>query len=138
MGKENNNFQENVNTLMEGMDGFLSSKMVVGTPIHVDDTIIVPMVDVTFGMGAGVLGGDGKTNGGAGGMGAKMTTSAVLIIKDGYTRIINVSTHTGIDKLLDMVPELVDMISAKKGTSKKSTTIVDDVQDILNPDETEE
>ena len=56
---------------------FISAKTVVGDAIHVGDTIILPLVDVSFGVGAGAFEGDKKSNGG-GGMTGKLTPSAVL------------------------------------------------------------
>ena len=41
-----NNFQEIVGTMMKGMEGFLSSKTVVGEPTQIGDTTIIPLVDV--------------------------------------------------------------------------------------------
>lgn len=43
------------------MDGFVSAKTVVGDAIHVGDTIILPLVDVSFGVGAGAFAGDKRT-----------------------------------------------------------------------------
>ena len=48
-----NNFNNIVQSMLKGMDGFLSTKTVVGEPVTISDTIIVPFVDVSFGMGAG-------------------------------------------------------------------------------------
>ena len=48
-----NNFKETVNSLFKGMDSFISAKTVVGEAIHVGDTIILPLMDVSFGVGAG-------------------------------------------------------------------------------------
>ena len=42
-----NNFKETVSSLFKGMDGFVSAKTVVGDAIHVGDTIILPLVDVS-------------------------------------------------------------------------------------------
>ena len=53
-----NNFKETVSSLFKGMDGFVSAKTVVGDAIHVGDTIILPLVDVSFGVGAGAFAGD--------------------------------------------------------------------------------
>ena len=110
---ERKELEETVNTLLKGMDGFLSSKTVVGDPIEIGDTIILPLVNVSFGVGAGMFLGDKKHNG-AGGLGGKVTPSAVLIIHDGTTRLINIATHTGIDKVLDMLPDFVDRFKGKK------------------------
>ena len=60
MEKENN-FKDTVNSLFKGMDGFVSAKTVVGDAIHVGDTIILPLVDVSFGVGAGAFDQDGLT-----------------------------------------------------------------------------
>ena len=43
MEKNNEVFNETVNTLFQGMDGFISTKTVVGDAIHIGDTIIVPL-----------------------------------------------------------------------------------------------
>ena len=49
------NFDTTVNSLFSGMDHVLSSKTVVGEPQVIGDTIILPLVDISFGMGAGAL-----------------------------------------------------------------------------------
>ena len=53
-----NNFQETVASLFKGMDSFISAKTVVGDAVTVKDTIILPLVDVSFGVGAGAFAGD--------------------------------------------------------------------------------
>ena len=55
--------------------------------LYVKDTIILPLVDVSFGMGAGDFRGDRKARG-YGGIGGKMTPSAVLVIRDGQTKLV--------------------------------------------------
>ena len=53
-----NNFKTTVEALFKGMDGVVSSKTVIGEAIHIDDTIILPLVDVSFAIGAGSFSGD--------------------------------------------------------------------------------
>ena len=48
-----NQFTSTIDTLFRGMDQFVNTKTVVGEPVQVGDTIIVPLVDVTCGMAAG-------------------------------------------------------------------------------------
>ena len=50
-----NNFKNTVESLFHGMDSVISSKTVVGEAIHIGDTIILPFVDVSFGLGAGAF-----------------------------------------------------------------------------------
>lgn len=108
-----NNFQEIVSTMMKGMEGFLSSKTVVGEPTTIGDTTIIPLVDVTFGVGAGASVQD-KKNGGAGGMSGKMSPSAVLVIKNGQIKLVNIKNQDSVTKVLDMIPDLVDRFTAGK------------------------
>jgi len=98
-------FPSTVDALMQSMNSVLTSKTVVGEPVEIGDTIIVPLVDVSFGIGAGTA---DKRHKNAGGVGGKMTPSAVLVIKDGYTKLINIKKQDSMTKLLDMVPDLVD------------------------------
>lgn len=107
-----NYFTTTVESLFKGMDNFITAKTVVGDAIHVDNTIILPLVDVTFGMGAGAFAQDQKNNGG-GGMTAKMSPSAVLVIQDGVTKLVNVKNQDTLTKVLDMVPDFVNKFAAK-------------------------
>ena len=65
-----NTFSTSVQSLFDGMNGILSTKSVVGEPITVNDTIIIPLVDVSFGMGTGSTASDSKKkDASAGGLG---------------------------------------------------------------------
>lgn len=108
-----NNFNEVVTSLMKGMESFLSTKTVVGEPTTVGDTIILPLVDVSFGVGAAANSKD-KSNLGGGGMNGKMTPSAVLVIHNGQTKLVNVKNQDAVTKLIDMIPDLVDKFTAPK------------------------
>lgn len=121
---QNNNFPSVVESLLKGMDTVLSTKTVVGEATQIGDTIILPLVDVTFGVGAGAGNGE-KKNSGGGGLGGKMTPSAVLVIKDGYTKLVNVKNQDTMTKILDMVPDLVDRFTAKKDGDIKDQEAVD-------------
>ena len=87
-----NNFDSTVASLFKGMDAFISAKTVVGDAVTVKDTIILPLVDVSFGVGAGAFAGDKKNNAG-GGMTGKVTPSAVLVIQNGATKLVNIKNQ---------------------------------------------
>lgn len=109
----NNNFSEVVTSLLGGVDHFLSTKTVVGEATQIGDTIILPLVDVSFGVGAGATAGDVK-NGGFGGVSGKMSPSAVLVIKNGQTKLVNIKNQDTVTKIIDMIPELVDKFTTEK------------------------
>ena len=110
---QENNFNSTVQSLFKGMDSFLTTKTVVGEAVHIGDTIILPLVEVTFGVGAGAFNQDKKNNAG-GGMGGKITPSAVLVIQNGTTKLVNVKNQDGITKILDMVPDFVNKFTSGK------------------------
>lgn len=108
-----NNFTGVIESLMRGMNTVLSTKTVVGEATKIGDTIILPLVDVTFGVGAGASVGD-KKNGGAGGFSGKLTPSAVLVIRNGSTKLVNIKNQDTVTKVLDMIPDIVDKFTAPK------------------------
>lgn len=110
---KNNDFQHVMSSLMEGAEGVISSKTVVGDPVVVGDTTLIPLSDVTIGAGAGSNNSTGK-NAGMGGFTAKMSPSAVLILKNGGTKVVNIKNQDSITKLVDMIPEVVDRVLDQK------------------------
>ena len=119
-----NNFNNIVQSMLKGMDGFLSTKTVVGEPVTISDTIIVPFVDVSFGMGAGNVAKE-KEDGWAGGMNGKMTPSAVLIISNGTTRLVSIKNQDSFSKIIDMVPDIVNKVAAKNNINVSDDKAVD-------------
>jgi uncharacterized spore protein YtfJ len=121
------------------MDGFLSAKTVVGEPIRVNDTTLIPLVDVSFGVGAGALGKSRSDNAG-GGMGGKMSPTAVMVIKNGFVQILPVHDDSSLASVMNKIPGLVDkvtdVIKSKKdpGVAAEKKKI-DDVIDNLEVEE---
>ncbi|HIT61482.1 MAG TPA: GerW family sporulation protein [Candidatus Fimousia stercorigallinarum] len=126
----NKDLQSTVTSLFEGMDAFFSSKTVVGEPIHINDVIIVPLVDVTFGMGAGnAANGTSKKNREAGGLGGKMTPSAAIVIQNGQTKLVNIKNQDAVTKILDLVPDVIDRFKNGKNEPDISD---DEVADMIH------
>jgi uncharacterized spore protein YtfJ len=112
-----NNFNSTVESLFKGMDSFLTTKTVVGDAVKFEDgTIILPLVEVSFGVGAGAFTGENKNNAG-GGMGGKISPSSVLVIHDGTSKLVNIKEQDSVTKILDMVPDLLNKFT--KGGKKK-------------------
>ena len=115
-------FKKNVESLFSGMENFISTKTVVGEAININDTIILPLVDVSFGVGAGGTEDEkDKSKGGAGGgaLGAKISPSAVLVIQNGHTKLVNVKNQDSLTKIIDMVPDIMDKFTSKKKKEEK-------------------
>lgn len=119
-----NTFDNTVESLFKGMENFISSKTVVGNSIKVDDsTMILPLVEVSFGVGAGASKEEKRNNSG-GGMGGKMSPSAVLVIKDGVPKLVNIKEQSGLTKILDMVPDFIDRFTGNKDEENKEDDII--------------
>lgn len=127
-------FNQTVESLFKGMDSFLTTKTVVGDAVKFEDgTIILPLVDVSFGVGAGAFsnGTSGKNNAG-GGIGGKITPSSVLVIKDGHIRLVNVKNQDMVTKIIDMVPDVIDRFTKDSKTKKAEKEVDQKAYDILN------
>ena len=129
-----NSFNNTVESLFKGMDSFITTKTVVGDAIHIGDTIILPLVDVSFGVAAGAFSQEKKNNG-AGGMGRKINPSAVLVIQNGQTKLVNIKNQDGMTKILDMVPDIVNKFTSGKGNEDLT---FDDIVDAADDAENEE
>lgn len=114
----NFSFNESMNTIFEKLENFLKTKTVVGEPLKIGDTTIVPFINLQFGIGTGGgTGTDGKGNngdGGGGGTAAKISPTAVLVIQGDKFEMLPIKKFGGIDKLLDMVPDIIEKINEKK------------------------
>ena len=112
-----NQFHSTVESLFKGMDNFITTKTVVGDAVRVDtDTIVLPLVEVSFGVAAGAFANENKNNAG-GGMGGKISPSSVLVIQNGTSKLVNIKEQDSVTKILDMVPDLIHKFS--KGSKKK-------------------
>ena len=127
----NHNTQELLNALFQGLDGFVQSKTVVGEPIVVGKTTLIPLMEVSCGMASGAFMKENqkKGDGGAGAMSSKITPAAMLIIQEGRTKLIRVKNEDAFSKIIDMIPEAIDKIT---GGNKVSESAEQKGQDALN------
>ena len=109
-------FNEAVDVLFHKVDDLVSTKTVVGDAIVVGDMTLLPLIDVAVGAGVGAK----ESANAAGGMGARITPSAILmirpdgvqlVIKDGNIRLVNVKNQDALSKLVDMAPGVVNKLN---------------------------
>lgn len=124
----------NLEVLFNKMENFVSTKTVIGDPITIGKVILVPLIDVSFGVGAGAkqnkankVGSDTK-NGSAAGLGAKMSPSAILVINDGTVQMVNVNDQNSVNKLIDMIPSIASKIKSFDGSDDETEETEDSVE----------
>lgn len=123
-----NKFNSTVEALLKGMDGFLTTKTVVGDAVKFEDgTIILPLVDVSFGVGAGAWAKSADSCNSGGGLGGKITPSSVLVLKDGHAKLVNVKNQDAVTKVLDLIPDVLDRFTKDKSERKEMQDKVDSV-----------
>ena len=118
-------FSSNIANMFEQLDGFVSTKTVVGEPITAGNVTLIPLVDVNFGMAGGSTGtedGEDKAKKGiksAGGMGANIKPSAVLVITDGNVQLVNIKHQDSVNKLIDLIPSITSKLNLGAMFNKK-------------------
>ncbi len=118
-------FKVNMDAMFDKFESFVKERTVIGDPIKMEGLTMIPAVTISFGMCNG--GGNGSDATGAGGtgtgggMGAKIFPTAMIVIKDGNVEILPISKGHAFEKLIEMVPDLMDKVDVtmKKAKGEK-------------------
>ena len=105
------------------LERLVTTKTVIGEPVHAAGKTIIPVTKVSFGFGSG--GGEGKSNkgetgfGGGGGAGAKIEPIAFIVVTEDEARLLTISGKTDFGKIIESVPEVLDKIKSVKNKMGK-------------------
>ena len=109
---------------MKNLQALIDSNSVIGREIVTPDgTVILPVSRVSFGFGSG--GGDLPSSqkelvGGGTGGGVTITPMAFLIVRNGDVKLIQVQSYNNTaDRLVGMVPDVMDTVSGLISGGKK-------------------
>jgi sporulation protein YtfJ len=124
-------------TAMSSLESMIDVNTIVGDIVTTSDgTVIIPVSKVCFGFAAG--GSEFNTNklnkfsetaklpfGGGSGAGVNISPMAFLVVKDGYTNLLTLNNTTPLDKLIELVPDLMNKINdfINKSCDKKPKDI---------------
>lgn len=101
--------------ILEKLRGIAQTDTVVGKPITVGDTTLVPVskVSVGFGLG-GTVAGKADVTGSGGGV--SVEPIAFIVVSDGSAKIMSLTREKDVfGKAIDMVPEIVSLLKKDKG-----------------------
>ena len=108
------NIAENMNSLFEQLRNFFTSETVIGEPIQVGTTTLIPVISVSFGVGNGIGGGkDEKGNdaqGGGAGAGGKITPTAIVVVKEDSVSVLPLGGRNTTDKVVELIPQIIDKV----------------------------
>lgn len=114
-------------TTLGEIEKMLNTRTVVGEPITIEDTTLIPLISVGFGFGGGGGSGKGEAKqkgegeGGGTGGGAWVRPVAVIIIDKEGVRVepIRGGLSTAIEKLGEILPRTVEKFMEKREERKK-------------------
>ena len=127
---------------IEKIRNMVNAETIIGDPIHVDDTTIIPVSRVTFGFASG--GSDVGPNSNkqmfGGGSGAGVTVSPVCFLvigKDGSANILGINAQASdtVDRLVEMIPGASNKVSNFVSGFKGKTEDAAEVAETLSGDE---
>lgn len=109
-------------TMYNKLDKFLKTETVIGEPMDLGEVKLIPIVTASFGMGGGLgeenKSGD-KSEGGGGGLGCRISPDAILVVKGDNVELIKLEGKRSLDKLFEMMPELIEKVESLKSSKKE-------------------
>ncbi len=118
-------------TSIEKIKDLVDVSTIIGDPIRVSDTLqIIPVSRVTYGFASGGSDFPSKSNqelfGGGGGAGITIAPVAFLVINNGSVSVKYINAAEGsVERVIGMVPDLVDKASGVIASFKNKDTSVD-------------
>ena len=95
-----------VKTTLSELREVAKAQSVVGDPVELGDTTVIPLVKLGFGFGGGGTSGKDGERGGSGG-GGGVQPVAVLVVRDGEVRLERMSGQSGFSSATNTVVDLV-------------------------------
>jgi len=120
--------QDVLKQLAEDMKQFAKTETIFGEPIEIQGNTVIPVCKMSIGYGGGGGEGEGtdeKKRGGKGtgagaGAGVKIEPAALIIAKEGEVSVVGIRAKgSKLETLLEMIPETIEKLKAKKTKTKK-------------------
>ena len=116
--------KETIASIFRGVEGLAETKKVVGEPVVVGNTTIIPFIETTMGFGVG----DNNEKKEVAGAGCKVKPIACLIVQDGFTKLITIDNQDYLSKAVDMIPDLVDKLIHGNRVDKKVNDAIEGIK----------
>ena len=109
LGLNNDGLGVTLQALFNGMESLLQSKTVVGEPIELGSTVLIPLMEISAGLASGTLKNNSHNNG-AGAMSARISPIAMIVIQGDRVRLVSVKDQDIFTRILDSVPDMINRI----------------------------
>lgn len=99
--------------ILEKLRGIAQTDTVIGKPIVVDNTTLIPVSKVSMGFGLGSNTGKSELAGSGGGL--SVEPIAFIVVTDGNARIMSLTRERDVfGKAIDMVPDVLALLKKDK------------------------
>ena len=121
--EENLSLSQNIDTLFSNIENYTQKEGILGKPVSHEDKTFIPVISVSIGCGGGntasknqqgststsqgMGSGLGNMAGGALGLGARVSTDAIIVIDKGAVSMMTVSATGNATQLLEKIPEMI-------------------------------
>lgn len=117
---EHTEFTQNMDTLFSDLQNFTKTESILGNPLTVGDRTLVPVMSVTLGYGSAGMGTKVQqpttSNSSSGiGLGAKIATSAVVVLETNGVSLLPVDGKSNMGQLMDKIPQAIASMSKGSG-----------------------
>lgn len=119
-------FTQNIDALFANLEEFTKKEAIMGQPVTYGERTLVPVISVTIGYGSGNSAGKNQQNNmsanqgsstsgmGALGIGAKVSTDAVVVIDNNGVSMLPVGEKSNFGQLMDKIPQVINTFSQNK------------------------
>lgn len=118
-------YNQYLQTMFEKLQNFFRTETVVGEPIVLGEVTLVPLIEISFGLGSG--GGSSKEKGidgsGAAGVGAKIVPTAIMVVRKDEVSLIPLKDRDSMEKVMELIPEIINKLKNKKNTAKAESEL---------------
>lgn len=128
---ETHSIENLMTNTMENLKDMIDVNTIVGDPVEAKDgTLILPISKVSFAFASGGAefskdldknaSSDNFPFGGGSGAGVSVKPVAFLVLKDGGIRLLSLDPQNTYDKMVDTVPQIIDLIKDSIGKHKEN------------------
>lgn len=130
-----------MDTTMDKIRQMVDVNTIIGEPVICPDgTVIIPVSKVSYGFAAGGSDLPTKTEkelfGGGSGAGVSIQPVAFLVVNDGNVKMLNMEYDGATDRIVGMVPDVVDKISELFKKNKKDKDDKDKAEKTITSEDT--
>ncbi|MGE5329298.1 MAG: GerW family sporulation protein [Deltaproteobacteria bacterium] len=110
---QNLSFTQNLDALFTNLEDFTKKESVLGSPVVFGDKTLIPVVSVTLGYGSGLTPSTNQQNGtninsgGGLGLGARISTEAVVVIDQNNVNMLQVNQKSNLGSMMDKIPQAI-------------------------------